>query len=282
MDESLKLRSYELVFLYPPLVDEKAERLIFKRGNITIEVIRPLIKETAFKLFLYGIWAKKEGKKGDVELGPQELESICGGEDFMEEVIRLMGVVYGVSIPKEGEILFHLVSYAEYSGVENRLRLSISTEFYELFEDSQRLYIPFLLELTGKNELALFTFLSTRAWKEEVEDGTEKVQKFRIATLVEKAGINTKDHISKKAWILSKALKNLTELGFLSSFRKENGFFILERPSKEELKIKAIQLKRQRDEKIKCLVMLKKVSPALRVVGLDRPELKPAERREPQ
>lgn len=129
-----------------------------------------------------------------------------------------------------------------------RFVLSIDKQFYELFEDSRRLYIPFLLELTGKNELALFTFLSTRGWKEEVEDGTERIQRFRISTLVEKAGINTQDHISKKAWIVSKALKNLTELGFLKSFRKEGEFFILERPSKEELRLRAVELKKQRQK----------------------------------
>lgn len=266
MKDSYVVKVYDKVLRYPPLVSQRVKEIVYCGENLEVKILNPLVRVRPWKLFLYCLWAKNSEKtleSGDVVLTISGLSALYAGNDTLTDMRKdleeLVTLAYSIRIGSKVKI-FGVMKDVEYDlNGEDYLLLHIPKTFYELCEEEGlRLYIPFLLELTGKNELALFTFLSTRVWKEEVEDGNERVQKFKVETLVEKAGINTQDHISKKAWILSKALKNLTELGFLSSFRKENGFFILERPSKEELKIKAIQLKRQRDEKIKRLLERKK------------------------
>jgi len=245
---------YRLFFEYPPFASEPVE----KREVDGIVIYNPLTHARPFKLLLLAMDFGKVLEKTEEEVLLELFGfGLHAGNESISEALPLIMQCKEVVYETNGKVanLKHLDILERQT---KRFVLSIDKQFYELFEDSRRLYIPFLLELTGKNELALFTFLSTRGWKEEVEDGTERIQRFRISTLVEKAGINTQDHISKKAWIVSKALKNLTELGFLKSFRKEGEFFILERPSKEELRLRAVELKKQRDEKLQKLIERKK------------------------
>lgn len=256
MREDYSLKVYGVILKYPPFVSKKVDRVehVFTSGNGRVVIHNPLVHARPWKLFLYGLWAgeKVDMSKDAVQIVLSENSglylSFMSFKEISKAIDELMSLRY--MIYSGAELKTQIVYQSRYEEKERRLYLKLPAEFYRLCEEEGlRLYVPFLLHLQGKNEIALFTILSSRSENQML------VNRLKIETLVRLAGLNTDTPLWKKVQSLTLAFQSLKEIGFIKDFVKDGDVFEIHRYDKNTLRLKALELKRlydQRFEEIKA------------------------------
>lgn len=250
MEKKYSLEVYGLVLKYPPLASKRVEKKEYLYDRGVVEIWNPLVHARPWKLFLYCLWAGEVvGETGEiVRLRLEENSGIYLGFKSMKEISnavkRLAGVVYSHR-HDGGELIFHVLEKAEYKASERKFYLDVPKVFYQLCqEEGLRLYIPFLLQFESRAEVGLFTFLSTRSATRE---------NFKVLTLAERAGFNTTRPIKALSYDLIAPLNSLKEIGFIKDFVRDKEYILIEHQPKETLRIRAIELKRELDERFEEL-----------------------------